>query len=82
MTNLVDNIKTAFLLPVQVPFDLFLRIPLLYTFPLVVCLLAFTKADLEFCVTIFVKEDAERDNGIAIFLDLVFQFAQLAFGEQ
>src|SRR5579872_745473 len=77
-----DNIKTAFLLPVQISFDLFLRIAFLDAFALIVLLFTLAQPDLQLGITIFIKENAKRDDRVSLLLHLVLQLAQLPPGEQ
>jgi hypothetical protein len=77
-----DNIKTAFLLPVQISFDLFLRIAFLDAFPLIVLLFTLAQTDLQLGIAIFIKENTQRDDRISLLLDLIFQLAQFPAGKQ
>ena len=69
-------------MPVQIAFYLLLGIALFDGFAFVKGFFPFSEADLEFGVAVFVEEDAKRDDGVALFLYLIFQFAQFPFGKQ
>ena len=61
--------------PVQVSFYFFLRIPLLDRFPLIVGFLPLADPDLHLRIPLIIKEYTQRDNGEALFLDLILQFS-------
>ena len=70
------------LISVQVAFDLFLGIAVLYGFAFVVDFFTLAESDLHLGVSLFGEEDAERDDSISFFFYFIFELAELAFGKQ
>lgn len=62
--------------------DLLFSVAVFNGFPFVVYLFTLAEADLQFGVSLFGEEDAERDDGISFFFYFIFELAELAFGKQ
>ena len=67
---------------VQVAFDLLIRIALFDGLAFGVLLFSSAETDLHFGEAFFAEKDTQGDDGIALFLHLVLQLTQLAFGEK